>query len=139
MHADLSFPGEVIGCPIVREEDGLALSSRNIFIENRSRALTIWAALQTVARAVDEGERSGGVLVEAATRELKLDSVDYVTLASQLDAGPLDHLDRPAFLAIAGRVGDVRLIDNLPIDLVGEMFVPDEGIRLERPSMLAER
>jgi len=139
MHADLSFPGEVIGCPIVREEDGLALSSRNIFIENRSRALTIWAALQTVARAVDEGERSGGVLVEAATRELKLDSVDYVTLASQLDAGPLDHLDRPAFLAIAGRVGDVRLIDNLPIDLVGEMFVPDEGIRLDRPSMLAER
>lgn len=138
MNADLSFPGEVVGCPIVREQDGLALSSRNIFIEDRSRALTIWAALQAVAESVEAGERRGEALVAAAAERLALDSVDYVTLASQFDARPLSNLDRPAFLAIAGRVGGVRLIDNLPIDLVGEMFVPDEGIRLDRPSLLAE-
>ncbi|HEX2154274.1 MAG TPA: pantoate--beta-alanine ligase [Acidimicrobiia bacterium] len=139
MNVDLSFPGEVIGCPTVREPDGLALSSRNVFIVDRPRALTISRALEAVAAAVEKGERRASKLIEVARDELKLDAVDYVTLASQADARPIETLDRPAFLAIAGHLGDVRLIDNLPLDLVGEMFVPDTGIRLDRPSNLLRR
>lgn len=128
MVADLSLPGEVVGCPIVRDRDGLAVSSRNVFIEDRDRAATIWKGLAAAAAAVDEGERRADRLSEVARDSLELDSVDYVTLATQSHARPLPHLDRPAFLAVAGRLGRVRLIDNLPIDLVGEMFVPDRGV-----------
>ena len=139
MHQDLSFPGEVVGCPTIREPDGLALSSRNVFIPDREAALSISRGLESAAEAVEAGERAAVALTEIVRRRLALDTVDYVTLASQHDARSLDRLDRPAFLAVAGRVGDVRLIDNLPIDLVGEMFVPDLGIRLDRPSLLYSR
>lgn len=136
MHRDLLFPGEVVGCPTVREMDGLALSSRNVRIEDRDRALSISKGLEAAAVAVEAGERRCQVLTEIVRSELELDSVDYVELASQSDAQHLDQLDRPAFLAVAGRVGEVRLIDNLPIDLVGEMFVVDRGIRLDVESVV---
>ncbi|HEX7099398.1 MAG TPA: pantoate--beta-alanine ligase [Acidimicrobiia bacterium] len=139
MHRDLSFPGEVVGCPTIRESDGLALSSRNVFITDREAALSISRGLAAAAEAVEAGERSADALTGIVRGALRLDSVDYVTLASQHDASPLERLDRPAFLAVAGRIGEVRLIDNLPIDLVGEMFVPDLGIRLDRPSLLYSR
>lgn len=137
MASDLSFPVEVEGCPIVREPDGLALSSRNIFLADRDRALSISRGLVAAAAAVEEGERDGVRLAGIVREELELDSVDYVTLASQDRARGISRLDRPAFLAVAGRVGEVRLIDNLPLDLVGEMFVPDPGIRLPEKSSLA--
>lgn len=136
LHSDLSFPGEVVGCPTVRESDGLALSSRNMFIANRAKALSISRALEAAVAAVEEGERDGTRLAAAVEEQLELDSVDYVMLAAQDDARPLKRLDRPSFLAVAGHVGDVRLIDNLPIDLMGEMFVPDTGIRLDKPSVV---
>ena len=131
MAADLSFPVEVVGCPTVREPDGLALSSRNVFIDERARAASIARGLRRAAAAVDAGERAGERLQALVTEELELDSVHYVQLASQARAEPLARLDRPAFLAVAGTLGGVRLIDNLPIDLVGEMWVPDLGITLE--------
>ncbi|MFP3913787.1 MAG: pantoate--beta-alanine ligase [Actinomycetota bacterium] len=134
--ADLSLPGEVVGCPTVREPDGLALSSRNVFIDDRSRATSIFRGLQAAAAAAEAGEREGAALERLVEERLELDSIDYVTLASQWEARPLERLDRAAFLAVAGHLGDVRLIDNLPLDLVGEMFIPDAGIRLERPSVL---
>jgi pantoate--beta-alanine ligase len=131
---DLSFPVEVVGCPVVRDPDGLALSSRNVFIQDRARAASIARGLLVAAQMVDEGERTASRLVAAVTDELELDTVDYVELASQARAQPMATLERPAFLAVAGRLGDIRLIDNLPIDLVGEMWVPDRGILLEQPS-----
>lgn len=137
MAEDLSFPGEVIGCPIVRDPDGLALSSRNIFLVDRGRALSISRGLEAAATAIEDGVTSGSLLCETVAHELELDRVDYVTLAAQSSARPIDALDQPAFLAVAGHVGDVRLIDNLPIDRVGEMLVPDRGIRLDAPSRLA--
>lgn len=126
--ADLSLPGEVVACPIVRDPDGLAISSRNVFIEDRDRALTLWGGLAAAADAVEDGERDGRRLTGIVAGSLEVDSVDYVTLASQARAQPLTRLDRPAFLAVAARVGPVRLIDNLPIDMVGELFVPDRGV-----------
>lgn len=137
MATDLSFPGEVVGCPIVREPDGLALSSRNIFLGDRSRAVTLSRGLMAAADAIDDGERDAGRLRRLVEGVLDVDEVDYVALASQSHAAPLDHLDRPAFLAVAAHVGDLRLIDNLPVDLLGEMFVPDRGRRLSEPSSLA--
>lgn len=136
MVADLSLPVDVIGCPIIREPDGLALSSRNIFIRHRDAALTVNRGLEEAAAAVDSGERSSSALTAIVSRDLGLESVDYVGLASQSAAAPLDVLDRPAFLAVAGHLDGVRLIDNLPIDLVGEMLVPDLGIRLAGRSEL---
>lgn len=136
---DLSFPGEVIGCPIVRDPDGLALSSRNIFIADRARALSISRGLEAAAAAVEDGVTNGSILCETVADELDLDRVDYVTLAAQSSARPIATLDQSAFLAVAGHLGDVRLIDNLPIDRVGEMLVPDRGLRLETPSRLANQ
>jgi pantoate--beta-alanine ligase len=129
--ADLSFPGEIIGCPIIRDPDGLALSSRNMFIEDRDAALSISRGLMAAADAVDDGTTSAARLEGLVRRSLAVDTVDYVTLASQSRAQPMATLDRPAFLAVAARVGPVRLIDNLPIDLVGEMWVPDRGVGLD--------
>lgn len=136
MAHDLSFPVEVEGCPIVREPDGLALSSRNIFIQDRARALTINRGLEAAGLAVEEGVRDASRLVAIVEDHLDLDAVDYVALAGQDRARVIGQLDRPAFLAVAGHLGDVRLIDNLPIDLIGEMFVPDPGVRLAGPSAL---
>jgi pantoate--beta-alanine ligase len=132
MSEDLSFPGEIVGCPIVRDVDGLALSSRNVFIEDRVAALSLSRGLMAAADAVEKGTRSAGDLDDAVRRHLTADTVEYVTLASQSLAEPITQLDRPAFLAVAARVGPVRLIDNLPLDLVGEMWIPDRGVRLDR-------
>lgn len=136
LSADLSIPVEIVGCPILREPDGLALSSRNILLEDRSPALSISRGLFAAADAVESGARSAPELEGLVEESLGLDAVDYVTLASQARAQPLERLDQPAFLAVAGRVGPVRLIDNLPVDLVGEMFVPDRGRRLAEYSRL---
>ena len=132
MSEDLSFPGEIVGCPIVRDVDGLALSSRNVFIEDRAAALSLSRGLMAAADAVEEGTWSFDDLDKLVRSHLIADTVEYVTLASQSLAEPITQLDRPAFLAVAARVGPVRLIDNLPIDLVGEMWVPDRGVGPDR-------
>lgn len=136
MAGDLSMPVEIVGCQTIRDRDGLALSSRNVLVDDRQSALSISRALFSAADAIGAGTRSAAELEALVEESLRLDTVDYVTLASQSRAEPLDRLDRPAFLAVAGRVGSVRLIDNLPVDLVGEMFVPDRGRRLVGDSRL---
>lgn len=136
---DLSFPVQVFGSPTVREPGGLALSSRNVLLDDEEKAGSISRGLFAAAAAVDAGERGGDLLERLVRDVLDLDEVDYVTLASQSHSEPIERLDRPAFLAVAATVGSVRLIDNLPIDLVGEMFVPDLGIALDHPSTLIRR
>lgn len=139
MAADLSFPVEVEGCPTVRDHDGLALSSRNVLLDDRGRARSISRGLQAAAEAVAAGERQAAILAGLVRDQLELDAVDYVELADQDQARPLELLDRPAFLAVAGHLGDVRLIDNLPLDVVEGSFVPDLGKRLAAPSALTRR
>lgn len=139
MAADLSFPVEVEGCPTVRDHDGLALSSRNVLLDDRGRARSISRGLQAAAEAVEAGERRAAILAGLVRDQLELDAVDYVELADQDQARPLELLDRPAFLAVAGHLGDVRLIDNLPLDMVEGSFVPDLGKRLASPSALTRR
>ncbi len=139
MAFDLSFPVEIIGGKTVREEDGLALSSRNVFLndDERHRGLSLSRGLMAAADAFEGGVRDAGSL-EALVREAVTGAdIDYVTLADALTATRLPVVDRDAFLAIAAWVGETRLIDNLPLvaDDTGVIFA-DRGIRLEGPSIL---
>lgn len=138
MVRDLRFPIEIVEAPVVREPDGLALSSRNVRLGRveRERALALSRGLFQAAEQVDAGERRGDRLEGTVTRSLKGLEVDYVKLASQETMKPMDVLDRPAVLAVAAHVGKVRLIDNVAFDFADGSVVPDRGILLDAPSRL---
>jgi len=135
---DLCFPVEIVGCPTMREMDGLALSSRNILLppENRDTALDISRGLERAARAVEEGERSMDRLRRLVKETSGRLDWEYVELADQRNALLLPTLDRPSFLAVAAQVGKVRLIDNLFFDQRSAGLQVDRGIRLRAPSLL---
>ena len=138
MVRDLRFPIEIVEAPIIREPDGLALSSRNIHLsrEKRYEALAISRGLFQASEQVDAGERRAARLEGTVERSMKGLEIDYVKLASQETMKPIDTLDRPAVLAVAAQVGPVRLIDNIPFDMVEGRPVPDRGILLDEPSEL---
>jgi pantoate--beta-alanine ligase len=135
---DLSFPVTISGQPTLREADGLALSSRNVFLasEDRPGALLISKGLFAAADLVEAGQRDGSVIEDAVRHVNESIEVEYIELASQENCERLFELDRPAFLAIAARVGKVRLIDNVHFDLVAGDVMADRGIRLSAMSML---
>lgn len=141
MTTDLSFPIMIVGEPIVRESDGLALSSRNSYLdsEERAAARSISRGINAVAEAIIAGERSATELERIAAAPVNNEpgiDLDYATLADQDTASALLDLDRPAFLAVAARVGRTRLLDNVHIDRIDGGWVPDVGIRLDGPSIL---
>jgi pantoate--beta-alanine ligase len=135
---DLRFPIEIVEAPVVREPDGLALSSRNVRLsrEDRETALAISRGLFQAAEQVDAGERRGDRLEGTVMRSLRGLDVDYVKLASRQSMKPIEALDRPAVLAVAAHAGSVRLIDNVAFDMLGDRPVPDRGILLDAPSEL---
>ena len=138
MVRDLRFPIEIVEAPIIREPDGLALSSRNVRLsrDDRYAALAISKGLFQAAEQVDAGERRGDRLEATVERSMKSLDVDYVKLASLEAMKPIDTLDRPAVLAAAAHVGNVRLIDNVAFDMVDGRPIPDRGILLDEPSGL---
>lgn len=138
MVRDLRFPIEIVQAPIIREPDGLALSSRNVRLgpESRYTALAISRGLFQAAEQVDAGERRGDRLEGTVERSMKGLEVDYVKLASQETMKPIGTLDQPAVLAAAAHVDGVRLIDNVAFDMVDGRPVPDRGILLDEPSGL---
>ncbi len=117
---DLLIPAEVVGYPTVRDADGLARSSRNVYLsaEQRGRALSIPRALSRAVQRFAAGERRVGLLQAAAEAEIAAaaDRVDYVTLADADELSPLSSTtatgDR-ALLAVAAYLGSTRLIDNV--------------------------
>ncbi len=117
MVRDLEMPIEVVGCPIVREPDGLALSSRNRYLSasERERALAIVGGLRAAHDAWQQGERVAETLREVATRKIR-DGVDRVDYVAAVDP---DSLTTPAdsperlLVAVAAHVGATRLIDNV--------------------------
>lgn len=142
MVRDLRFPIHIVEAPIIREPDGLALSSRNVRLgkDDREAALAISRGLFQAAEQVDAGERRGDRMEGTVLRAMRGLEVDYVKLASQETMKPIDALDRPAVLAVAAHVGKVRLIDNIAFDVVDGRPVPDRGILLDELSELtAER
>jgi pantoate--beta-alanine ligase len=135
---DLSFPVAVVAHPTVRESDGLALSSRNVFLgaDDRPGALLLSKGLLEAAGLAESGQRNAEVLKEAVRAMVEPLAVEYIELASQDRADLLDELDQPAFLASAVRVGSVRLIDNIAFDIVGGEVMADRGVRLDTKSIL---
>jgi len=117
---DLNLPVEVVAGPTVRELDGLALSSRNVRLsaEERQAALVLSRALQLAEERYKAGERSGTRLREVMRAELAqepLARADYVSVADADTLDELDEIDRPALLSLAVRIGQTRLIDNIPL------------------------
>lgn len=139
MTSDLRFPIEIIEAPVVREPDGLALSSRNVRLAppDRERALAISRGLFQAAEQVDAGERRGDRLEATVARSIKGLGVDYVKLAAVATMKPIPALTEPAVLAVAADVGGVRLIDNVIFDWVDEEPRPDRGLFLDRPGTLS--
>jgi pantoate--beta-alanine ligase len=118
MVRDLLFGVQLEVCPIVREPDGLAMSSRNRYLsaEERRQALVLSRALQTVERLVREGESDSARLIEAALRVFGKEStveVDYCRIVDPSTLEDLGDVRDGALVAVAARVGKTRLIDNL--------------------------
>ena len=121
---DLTRPDAdaIIGVPTVREEDGLAMSSRNVYLsqEERQRAAALPQAMREAIRRLETGEAAQSVLadLESALIAGGFTSVDYAVLADAENLAPLGRLgDAPARLLVAARIGGTRLIDNM---MVGE-------------------
>jgi pantoate--beta-alanine ligase len=120
MTKDLDFPVEIAVLPTVREEDGLALSSRNAYLtaEQRSQAAAISRALRAAEETARGGETSVEALVEVARNELSNSGIEpeYVEARAAEDLSPVAELNgRPVLVAVAARVGRARLIDNILI------------------------
>jgi pantoate--beta-alanine ligase len=135
MVADLNLPVDVVGCPLVREPDGLAMSSRNAYLSGglRDAALVLSRALETAANAVIAGERDADATLAAAARVVATEpriELEYLELR---DAHELTRcsgdIEGDVLLAIAARAGETRLIDNVMLSVRGEEASADLGIR----------
>ena len=119
MARDLNLPTEIVGHEIVREPDGLALSSRNVYLsaEERAQAPAIHQGLVALHRAVAAGETDTTLLKKRfathLTAHLPLGRIDYVQIVHPDSLKPLIRIDGPALAAVAVRVGKARLIDNM--------------------------
>jgi len=115
MERDLQLGVDVVGGPLIRDPDGLALSSRNAYLspENRQRGLSLHRALfamaESPARSVAERIALGMGILEA-------DAVDYLEIVDPESLKPLEHVDRSARALVAARIGGTRLIDNIALD-----------------------
>lgn len=114
---DLNFNVEIIGCPIVREEDGLAKSSRNVYLNNEERkaALILSKALEIGRRALENGEKSCSKIFELINNKIKeepLAKVDYIEIVDVNKLQPIEKVEDSILVAIAVYIGNTRLIDN---------------------------
>lgn len=117
---DLNFPIEIVGVPTQRDDDGLALSSRNIYLdeEERAKAVALPRALGVAARAIARGVPPADVIAEAQNSLVAAGfTVDYVTLVDAETLAEEPAPDRPRRLLAAARMGQTRLIDNIAVTL----------------------
>jgi len=117
MVVDLNFPVEIVGMPIVREADGLALSSRNVYLspDQRRQALALSQALATARQLVAAGERDCGTILTALTQLIAAEPdarIDYLQICHQGTLQDQVRVDADSVLLLAVFVGQTRLIDN---------------------------
>lgn len=117
MVIDLDFDIEIIGCPIIREEDGLAKSSRNTYLseEERKQAVILNQSLDAAMQAIDAGEADAGKVKQIITDKLNtcpLAKIDYVEVTSFDTIQPIKKIEGAVLIAIAVYIGTTRLIDN---------------------------
>lgn len=119
LNRDLDFGIEIVGMPIVRESDGLAMSSRNAYLtpEERARALGLSRAIRAAEHMRENGELRAARLLDAARAELDAVQarIDYLALVEPETLEPLETAEGPARILIAAFVGKTRLIDNSSI------------------------
>lgn len=117
MVQDLNFDIEVIGCPIVREEDGLAKSSRNTYLsaEERKAALILSRTVKLGREMLEAGETDADKIVEAMKKNIEtepLAKIDYVKAVDGLTMQQVKKVQKPMLVAMAVYIGKTRLIDN---------------------------
>ena len=117
MVRDLNFGIQIVGCPIIREEDGLAKSSRNTYLsaEERTAALVLSRAVAEGQRLMEAGERSAATVLDAMKQLIEaepLARIDYVEMVSWDGIKPVETVDGPVLVAMAVYIGKTRLIDN---------------------------
>lgn len=120
MVRDLNFDLEIVGCPIIREPDGLAKSSRNTYLnaEERKAALILSKAIKLGKEMVENGERNAQTVIKAMTDKINsepLARIDYVNVVDALSIEPLEVIKGEVLVAIAVYIGKTRLIDNFII------------------------
>lgn len=115
---DLTMPVEIVGCETVREPDGLAMSSRNRYLDpdDRKAAVALFRALEAGRKALADGERSGPKVAEVVAATVSSERRARLDYAACVDPGTLDdvvNVDGPVLLAVAAWIGTARLIDNV--------------------------
>lgn len=121
MVEDLNMDLEIVGCPIVREEDGLAKSSRNTYLseEERKAALVLSKSIRLGQTLVEDGEQSTEVILDAMKNFIKTEPmarIDYVKAVNGLTMQQIEKVQRPMLVAIAVYIGKTRLIDNFIVE-----------------------
>lgn len=119
MVQDLNIPTQIIGAPILREADGLAMSSRNAYLseESRSRAAAIYRVMNLAKEGIENGDVIADKLqwIEHQLLDAGFASVDYVACRDEETLAEIDQLETSARLLVAARIGETRLIDNISI------------------------
>ncbi len=120
MVRDLVMPVEIVVCPIVREADGLAMSSRNAYLDaaQRKQALVLHRSLARVEKMVAEGEQNGSRLTAAGREEFAAEPsvrIDYFEVVNPETLDPVEDISGGALIAVAAYIRNTRLIDNLVI------------------------
>jgi pantoate--beta-alanine ligase len=117
MVRDLNFPIEIVGCPIIREEDGLAKSSRNTYLtaEERQAATILYKSLKKGHAMIDAGETDAKKVEDAIRSVIETEpraKIDYIEIVDWEELQPVAKIDRPVLVALAVYIGKDRLIDN---------------------------
>jgi pantoate--beta-alanine ligase len=127
MARDLNLDAEIVVCPIVREPDGLALSSRNVYLagEDRRAAAVLHRSLDAARHAIESGERGTAPLLAALRRVIEAESrvaLDYAEIVDAETFEPVEELQKTCYALVAAHVAGVRLIDNALIEQLGDSF-----------------
>ncbi len=123
MASDLSFPVEVVGCPIVREDNGVAMSSRNTYLspEEFAAAAVLNRSLRSAVELATSGERDANVvrthILDMIATESLVSTPDYVAIVDATSLEPLDRLAGDVRMILAAQVGRPRLLDNIGVSL----------------------
>jgi pantoate--beta-alanine ligase len=124
MTADLDFPIRIVIGPTVREPDGLALSSRNDYLtpQERKQAPALYRSLEMARRRIERGERDVNALTAIIRGEVEGEGIDldYAEIVDGATLEPLTRVEGTVLLAVAGRIGRARLIDNIALTVSGD-------------------
>jgi pantoate--beta-alanine ligase len=139
MADDLNLPVDVVGCPIVREADGLAMSSRNAYLtpSDRVAALVLSGALRRAVDAIVDGERDAPRVAQLVRETVATEPrvvLEYAELRDAHELTPMTTIDGSALIAVAARVGETRLIDNVVVRVDDAGITADLGVVTTTPS-----